>query len=39
LRELLAAGTAMLVVTHSAEQAARLGSRRFHMAERRLLPA
>jgi putative ABC transport system ATP-binding protein len=39
LLELLAGGTAMLVVTHSAEQAARLGNRRFHMAERRLSPA
>ncbi len=39
LRERLAGGTAMLVVTHSAEQAARLGNRRFLMAERRLSPA
>ena len=39
LREYLAGGTAMLVVTHSAEQAARLGNRRFQMAERRLSPA
>jgi ABC-type lipoprotein export system ATPase subunit len=39
LRERLAGGTAMLVVTHSAEQADRLGDRRFRMAQRRLSPA
>ena len=39
LRERLARGTAMLVVTHSVGQAARLASRRLRMADRRLMPA
>jgi ABC-type iron transport system FetAB ATPase subunit len=39
LRDHLAGGTAMLVVTHSTEQAGRLGHRHFRMAERRLSPA
>jgi ABC-type iron transport system FetAB ATPase subunit len=39
LRERLAVGTAMLIVTHSAEQAGRLGHRHFRMAQRRLSPA
>jgi putative ABC transport system ATP-binding protein len=38
LRERLAAGTAVLMVTHSAEQARRLGNRHFQMASRRLEP-
>lgn len=37
LKQRLEAGTAILMVTHSAEQAGRLGDRRFRMAERRLL--
>ena len=37
LSQLLAAGTAILMVTHSAEQAGRLAVRRFRMAERRLM--
>jgi UDP-glucose/iron transport system ATP-binding protein len=37
LRERLAAGTAMLLVSHSPEQAVRLGDRHFRMAERRLV--
>jgi len=36
LRERLAGGTAILIVTHSPEQAARLGQQRFRMHERRL---
>ena len=36
LRQRLTAGTTILMVTHSAEQAGRLGDRRFRMAERRL---
>ncbi len=39
LRERLAAGTAILMVTHSAEQAERLAQRHFRMAARHLLPA
>ena len=38
LRELLAAGTSIILVSHSAEQAARLGHRRLTMAARRLAP-
>lgn len=38
LRKRLAAGTAILMVTHSAEQAQRLGHRRLNMADRRLRP-
>lgn len=37
LRERLAAGTAMLLVSHSPEQAVRLGDRHFRMVERRLI--
>ena len=37
LRERLAGGIAMLVVTHSTEQAARLGGRRLRMDQRRLV--
>jgi putative ABC transport system ATP-binding protein len=37
LREQLAAGVAIVMVTHSAEQAARLGDRHFHMVQRRLV--
>ena len=36
LRERLAGGTTILMVTHSSEQAARLGDRRFRMADRQL---
>jgi putative ABC transport system ATP-binding protein len=39
LRERLTRGTAMLVVTHSAEQAARLGRRRLRMLDGRLIDA
>ena len=39
LRERLAAGTAILLVTHSPEQAARLGQQQFRMQQRRLIPA
>ncbi|HET8995257.1 MAG TPA: ABC transporter ATP-binding protein [Acetobacteraceae bacterium] len=39
LRERLAAGTAMLLVSHSPEQAARLGDRHFRMEARRLVAA
>jgi ABC-type iron transport system FetAB ATPase subunit len=39
LRERLAAGTAIVMVTHSPEQAGRLGHRQFRMRERRLVPA
>lgn len=39
LRERLAAGTAMLLVSHSPEQAARLGNRHFRMQARRLVAA
>lgn len=39
LRERLAAGTAILLVSHSPEQAARLGDRHFRMVERRLVAA
>lgn len=39
LREQLARGTAILLVTHSPEQAARLGHRRFRVEQRQLLPA
>jgi len=39
LRERLAAGTAILLVSHSPEQAARLGDRHFRMLNRRLEPA
>ena len=37
LKQRLAGGAAVVMVTHSAEQAARLGDRRFRMAERRLV--
>ncbi len=37
LRERLAGGTSVVMVTHSAEQAGRMGDRRFRMAERRLV--
>lgn len=37
VRERLAAGTAVLLVSHSPEQAVRLGSRHFRMVERRLV--
>jgi len=39
LRERLADGVAIAMVTHSAEQAARLGHRHLRMADRRLVPA
>lgn len=39
LAERLAAGLAILLVTHNVAQALRLGHRRLHMAERRLQPA
>jgi ABC-type iron transport system FetAB ATPase subunit len=39
LRERLAAGTTIVMVTHSPDQAARLGDRRFLMSGRRLVPA
>jgi len=39
LRERLVVGTAILLVTHSPEQAAHLGHQRFHMQQRRLVPA
>jgi ABC-type phosphate transport system ATPase subunit len=39
LREQLTRGTAILLVTHSPEQAARLGRRRFRVEQRQLLPA
>jgi putative ABC transport system ATP-binding protein len=39
LRERLAAGTTILIVTHSPEQAARLGHQQFRMRDRRLMPA
>jgi ABC-type iron transport system FetAB ATPase subunit len=39
LRERLAAGITIAMVTHSLEQAARLGHRHLCMAERRLVPA
>lgn len=38
LRERLATGMSMLLVTHSHEQAARLGHRQFRMQDRRLAP-
>ena len=37
LRECLAGGASVVMVTHSAEQAERMGDRRFRMAERRLV--
>ena len=37
LKQRLAGGAAVVMVTHSAEQATRLGDRRFRMAERRLV--
>ena len=39
LRERLAAGVAVVMVTHSAAQAARLGSRHLRMEDRRLVAA
>lgn len=39
LRERLASGTSIIAVTHSPAQAARLGSRHFRMADRKLHPA
>lgn len=39
LRERLAAGTTIAMVTHSPEQAARLGHRHLRMADRQLVPA
>jgi ABC-type iron transport system FetAB ATPase subunit len=39
LRERLEAGTAILLVTHSPEQAGRLGHQQFRMHERRLVAA
>jgi putative ABC transport system ATP-binding protein len=39
LRERLAAGIAIAMVTHSPEQATRLGHRHLRMADRRLVPA
>jgi putative ABC transport system ATP-binding protein len=39
LRERLAAGVTIAMVTHSAAQAARLGHRHLRMADRRLVPA
>ena len=39
LRERLDAGTTIVIVTHSPEQAARLGQQRFRMQQRRLVPA
>lgn len=39
LRERLAAGSTIVLVTHSPEQAARLGRQRFRMQQRRLVPA
>lgn len=38
LRERLAAGTAIVLVTHSPDQAQRFGQQRFRMAQRRLAP-
>lgn len=38
LQERLTAGTAIVLVTHSPDQAERLGQQRFRMAERRLVP-
>jgi putative ABC transport system ATP-binding protein len=37
LKQRLSDGASVIMVTHSAEQAARLGDRRFRMAERRLV--
>lgn len=39
LQERLAAGTTILMVTHSPDQAARLAQRHLHMAARHLVPA
>jgi putative ABC transport system ATP-binding protein len=39
LRERMAAGTTILIVTHSPEQAGRLGHQQFQMRDRRLVPA
>ena len=39
LRQRLAAGTTIVMVTHSAAQAARLGHRHLRMENRRLVPA
>jgi putative ABC transport system ATP-binding protein len=39
VRERLAAGTAILVVTHNPEQARRVGTKRYRMAQRHLLDA
>ena len=39
LRERLAAGVAIVMVTHSPAQAARLGNRHLRMEDRRLVPA
>ena len=39
LRQRLSAGTAILLVTHSVEQAQHLGHRHYRMADRRLVPA
>ncbi len=39
IRERLAGGTAIVLVTHSPEQAARIGHRRLHMAGGKLAPA
>jgi ABC-type iron transport system FetAB ATPase subunit len=39
LRQQLARGTAILLVTHSQDQAARLGSRHFRVEQQQLLPA
>lgn len=39
LRERLAAGTTIVIVTHSPEQAGRLGRQQFRMEQRRLVPA
>jgi ABC-type iron transport system FetAB ATPase subunit len=39
LRERLAAGMAIVMVSHNPEQAARLGHRQFHMRDRHLHPA
>jgi ABC-type iron transport system FetAB ATPase subunit len=38
LRERLSAGTAIVLVTHSPEQAERLGQQRYRMQDRRLVP-
>lgn len=38
LQERLAAGTAIVIVTHSPDQAARLGQQQFRMQQRRLVP-